>query len=86
MSSGEPSAIQRVSGLLLTSVAIHPSAQQVLIMFDTMSAKSRVPELFDDKKWRSIWLLWGAGILLYLALLIMCAWLWFMLRHCHYVT
>jgi hypothetical protein len=55
-------------------------------MFDTMSAKSRVPELFDDKKWRSIWLLWGAGILLYLALLIMCAWLWFMLRHCHYVT
>jgi hypothetical protein len=55
-------------------------------MFDTMHAKSRVPELFDDKKWRSIWLLWGAGILLYLALLIMCGRLWFMLHHCHYVT
>jgi hypothetical protein len=52
-------------------------------MFDTMSAKSRVPELFDDKKWRYIWLLFGAGILLYLALFIMCARLWFMLRHCH---
>ena len=55
-------------------------------MFDTMNAKSRVPELFDDKKWRSIWLLFGAGILLYLALLIMCARLWSMPRHCHCVT
>jgi hypothetical protein len=54
-------------------------------MFDTMNAKSRVPELFDEKKWRYIWLLWGAGILLYVALLVLCARLWFMLRSCHCV-
>ena len=55
-------------------------------MFDTMNAKSRIPELFDEKKWRYIWLLWGAGILLYVALLTLYARLWFMLRTCHCVT
>jgi len=55
-------------------------------MFDTLNAKSRVPELFDEKKWGYIWLLCGAGMLLYLALLIFCARLWFMLRSCHCVT
>lgn len=54
-------------------------------MFDTMNAKSRVPELFDEKKWRYIWLLFGAGILLYLALFILCVRPWLMLRNCHCV-
>ena len=55
-------------------------------MFDTRNAKSRVAELFDEKKWRYIWLLFWAGVLIYLALLIMCFRLWLMLRNCHCVT
>ena len=50
-------------------------------MFDTMNAKSRVPELFDEKKWRYIWMLFGSGVLLFLALLIMCFRLWLILRN-----
>lgn len=55
-------------------------------MFDTMNAKSRVPELFDEKKWRYIWLLFGAGVLLFLALALFSFRLWLLLRHCHFGT
>jgi hypothetical protein len=51
-------------------------------MFDPINAKSRVPELFDEKKWRYIWLLYSAGVLLLLALLLFSFRLWLLLRHC----
>lgn len=51
-------------------------------MFDPMNAKSRVPKLFDEKVWRNVWLLYIAGVLLLLALLLFSFRLWLLLRHC----
>jgi hypothetical protein len=84
MSSGEPSATEPLGGLLLISVEVHLPSQtlKVLFMSDTMNAKSRVPELFDEKKWRYIGLLYSAGVLLLLALLLFSFRLWLLLRHC----
>ena len=51
-------------------------------MFDTTNGKSRVPELFDEKVWRNVWLLYIAGVLLLLDLLLFNFRLWLLLRHC----
>jgi hypothetical protein len=52
-------------------------------MFDTMNSKSTVNQLFNEEKWRYIWLLLAAGVLLFLALVVLCLRLWMFLRHCH---
>lgn len=51
-------------------------------MFDTMNAKSRVPKLLDEKVWRNVWLLYIAGVLLLLDLLLFSFRLWWLLRKC----
>ena len=51
-------------------------------MFDAMNAKSRVPKLFDEKVWRNVWLLYIAGVLLLLDLLLFSFRLSLLLRHC----
>jgi hypothetical protein len=56
-------------------------------MFETLSdRRKRIDQLFDETKWRYIWLLFGAGVLLYLALFILCFRLWLLLRSCHCVA
>ena len=52
-------------------------------MFETLSdRRSRIDELYDETKWRYIWLLFGAGVLLFLALSILCLRLWLLLHNC----
>ena len=51
-------------------------------MFDPMNVKSRVPKLFDEKVWRNVWLLYIAGVLLALDMLLFSFRLWLLLRHC----
>lgn len=56
-------------------------------MFETMIDRERkIRELFDEKKWRSMWILYSAGLLLYLALIILCMRLWLLLQKCHCVN
>lgn len=52
-------------------------------MAETLSDRRRIDEVFDETKWRYIWLLYSAGILLYLALFSLCIRLWLLLRSCH---
>ena len=51
-------------------------------MFDTTNGKSRVRELFDEKVWRNVWLLYIVGVLLLLDLLLFSFRLWSLLQHC----
>jgi hypothetical protein len=48
--------------------------------------RNRIHQLFDETKWHYIWLLLGSGVLLFLALFILCVKLWLLLRSCHRVT
>jgi hypothetical protein len=36
--------------------------------------------------WRNVWLLFGAGVLPFVSLLILCVRLWLLLRSCHCVA
>jgi hypothetical protein len=58
-------------------------------MFEPFADRSkRYAELWkrQEANWRHVWLLFGAGVLLFVALLIMCLRLWWMLRSCHCVA
>jgi hypothetical protein len=56
-------------------------------MFETMTdRRKRIDQLFDETKWRYIWLLFGSGALLFLALSILCLRLWLLLRNCRCAT
>jgi len=50
--------------------------------------RKRHEELFavQETIWRNIWILLGAGVLLVVALFIMCIRLELLLKHCHCVT
>jgi hypothetical protein len=45
--------------------------------------RDRIHRLYVETKWRYIWLLFSAGVLLFLALFILCIRLWLLLRSCH---
>lgn len=56
-------------------------------MFDMFAEqRKRIDQPFDETKWRYIWVLYGAGVLLLLALIVMNMRLELLLRRCHCLT
>jgi len=58
-------------------------------MFETFTdRKKRNAELWErqNELWKNIWLLFGATVLLFIAMSVLCVRLWLLLRSCHRVT